>query len=106
MNLTYATRAAAAAARTRWALVALMLLAACGQKGPLMVPGHSKDTPWPMRTGSAANAPTPEAKSTGEAGKPPAGANPEGAGAHSDGSGAKPPAAGGQAPAASPAVDP
>jgi predicted small lipoprotein YifL len=26
------------------------LLAGCGQKGPLWVPGHSKDTPWPIMT--------------------------------------------------------
>ncbi|HXY22207.1 MAG TPA: lipoprotein [Burkholderiaceae bacterium] len=31
-------------------IVALLLLTACGQKGPLYLPGHSKDTPWPVRT--------------------------------------------------------
>ncbi len=25
-----------------------LLLGACGQKGPLWVPGHGKDTPWPI----------------------------------------------------------
>ncbi|HYB51968.1 MAG TPA: lipoprotein [Burkholderiaceae bacterium] len=41
--------------------LALLLLAACGQKGPLVLPGHSKDTPWPLPpnppAGSAAAAP-------------------------------------------------
>lgn len=31
-------------------IAALLLLTACGQKGPLYLPGHSKDTPWPVRT--------------------------------------------------------
>ena len=30
-------------------LLAALLLAACGQKGPLYVEGHGKDTPWPMK---------------------------------------------------------
>lgn len=41
--------------------LAAALLAACGQKGPLWVPGHSKDTPWPMKpaddTGALRKAP-------------------------------------------------
>lgn len=37
-------------ARRRPAAAVLFLLAlgGCGQKGPLYVPGHSKDTPWPF----------------------------------------------------------
>jgi predicted small lipoprotein YifL len=33
------------------------LLAACGQKGPLQMPGYGKDTPWPMRRPATAGAP-------------------------------------------------
>jgi predicted small lipoprotein YifL len=38
-------------------LLGPVLLAGCGQKGPLWMPGHSKDTPWPM--GRPATSPTP-----------------------------------------------
>jgi predicted small lipoprotein YifL len=45
---------AARAAKRNWRIAAVAalasaLLAACGQKGPLFLPGHSKDTPWPLR---------------------------------------------------------
>jgi len=30
-------------------LMGALLLAGCGQKGPLWVPGHAKNTPWPMK---------------------------------------------------------
>jgi len=32
-------------------LIPLLILGlgACGQKGPLQIPGQSKDTPWPVR---------------------------------------------------------
>jgi predicted small lipoprotein YifL len=39
------------------AILAVGLLAACGQKGPLQLPGHGKDTPWPVRTGTPAPGP-------------------------------------------------
>jgi len=35
-------------------LAALLLLSACGQKGPLYLPGHGKDTPWPVRSNPSA----------------------------------------------------
>lgn len=38
-------------ARRALAMAGLCLgaaLAGCGQKGPLYLPGHSKDTPWPL----------------------------------------------------------
>jgi predicted small lipoprotein YifL len=42
------------------------LLAACGQKGPLWVPGHPKDTPWPiMAPAKAGNPPVPADPGTG-----------------------------------------
>jgi predicted small lipoprotein YifL len=42
------------------------LLAACGQKGPLWVPGHPKDTPWPiMAPAKAGNPPVPANPGTG-----------------------------------------
>jgi len=50
--------------------VAFLLLVACGQKGPLYLPGHSKDTPWPVPTNppapSAAPGPAAAAPSTAE----------------------------------------
>ncbi|HXY22642.1 MAG TPA: lipoprotein [Burkholderiaceae bacterium] len=51
-------------------IVALALLTACGQKGPLFLPGHSKDTPWPVRTNPPAPgaAPGPGAAAPGSAG--------------------------------------
>jgi predicted small lipoprotein YifL len=44
-------------------LLAAALAGGCGQKGPLWVPGHAKNTPWPMKpAGTAADAaPTPPA---------------------------------------------
>ncbi len=60
---------AARAATRNWriaavAALAAALLAACGQKGPLFLPGHSKDTPWPLReekppANATVNAPAP-----------------------------------------------
>jgi len=43
-----------------WAVLALLatgLLGACGQKGPLWVPGHAKNTPWPMKPAGSPDAP-------------------------------------------------
>ena len=40
------------------AAAAFVLLAACGQKGPLVIPGVPKDTPWPV-TPAPAPAPAP-----------------------------------------------
>jgi predicted small lipoprotein YifL len=57
-------------------LLAALLLGACGQKGPLWVPGHSKNTPWPMKPaasgadpGAPAPAPPPAAPATPAASK-------------------------------------
>jgi predicted small lipoprotein YifL len=33
----------------------MLVLVACGQKGPLQLPGQAKDTPWPVRTSTPAN---------------------------------------------------
>jgi predicted small lipoprotein YifL len=33
----------------------LAAITACGQKGPLVLPGHSKDTPWPVRANPPAS---------------------------------------------------
>lgn len=49
-------------------IVALLLLTACGQKGPLYLPGHSKDTPWPVRTNPPATG-----AAAGQGGAAPAG---------------------------------
>ena len=72
----------AAAARRRAgalaALVAAALLVGCGQKGPLWVPGHAKNTPWPMKPAgddTATPAPADASKPAGD-GKP---AAPQGA---------------------------
>ncbi len=35
----------------------MLALAGCGQKGPLFLPGHSKDTPWPLPPSAAAPPP-------------------------------------------------
>jgi predicted small lipoprotein YifL len=41
-------------------VLAAALLAGCGQKGPLWVPGYPKNTPWPMKpAGSGDSAPAP-----------------------------------------------
>ncbi len=55
------------------ALLAAALVAGCGQKGPLWVPGHAKNTPWPMSpagTDTAAPAATAPAKPAGDAKSP------------------------------------
>ena len=63
-------------------LLAATLLAGCGQKGPLWVPGYPKNTPWPMKPAgnddkapAPAPAPTPPATTDGPGsakGTPPA----------------------------------
>jgi|GEM_PF-2423024 predicted small lipoprotein YifL len=57
MKMNHAARTIAAACKAAAILVpALTFLVACGQKGPLYLPGHSKDTPWPVRPdGASAN---------------------------------------------------
>jgi len=58
------------------ALLAAVLLAGCGQKGPLWVPGHSKNTPWPMKPSAAdSDSPTP-APAPGQSAPPAAPATP------------------------------
>ncbi len=52
-----AARSAPIARTAAWLVLAA--LAACGQKGPLYLPGHSKDTPWPTRTSEARPQPAP-----------------------------------------------
>jgi len=47
----------AALQRTAIFPLALLLLVACGQKGPLQLPGQSKDTPWPFRPSAPASPP-------------------------------------------------
>lgn len=46
-------RRAGATVALRLALLTALLLAGCGQKGPLWVPGHAKNTPWPMTPAGA-----------------------------------------------------
>ena len=61
------------------ALLSAALLAGCGQKGPLWVPGHAKNTPWPMKPAGAdtASPATPDpAKPAGD-GKTPAPQGPQ-----------------------------
>ena len=86
------------------ALFASCVLAACGQKGPLWVPGHAKDTPWPIRSDNPANANSNNAARGGGAVSAPAAAsNPATAPAVDANAGAAaagPPSAG--APAAGP----
>ena len=81
-------------------LGAALALAACGQKGPLYLPGHSKDTPWPLRSeapaaGGAAPPAAPGSAPAPKADTPPAAdpAAPAAPGA-ADGSSAAAPAAG------------
>jgi len=82
--------------RARLPLLALLLLAACGQKGPLVLPGHSKDTPWPVRPSqptAASPGASPGGANAASAGAPPAAATPmapkddEGAASGKDGAG-------------------
>jgi len=59
MKMNHAARTIAAACKTAAILVpALTFLVACGQKGPLYLPGHSKDTPWPVRPDGASTNPS------------------------------------------------
>lgn len=56
-------------------LAVTLLLGACGQKGPLYLPGHSKDTPWPLRQDSpkpaaGANAPAGGSTNAKDSGNP------------------------------------
>jgi len=65
-------------------LLAMLLLGACGQKGPLYIEGHSKDTPWPMKPAGdgpeARKAPAPgSATGSPASAPPPAAAAPQGA---------------------------
>ena len=53
--------------------VLLGLLAACGQKGPLVLPGHGKDTAWPVRPDSPPADVNPP-KDTGQSSAPAEGA--------------------------------
>ncbi|HEX7156763.1 MAG TPA: lipoprotein [Burkholderiaceae bacterium] len=41
------------------AMIVVCAAAACGQKGPLYLPGRSKDAPWPAPPGSPAQADLP-----------------------------------------------
>jgi len=50
----------------------IALLGACGQKGPLQIPGMGRDAPWPTRVPDA-SAP---AAATPQPAAPPAGGNP------------------------------
>ncbi len=54
MKVNHAARTIAAAIL----VPALIVLVACGQKGPLYLPGHSKDTPWPVRPDAASANPS------------------------------------------------
>jgi len=49
MKRNFAAVVRAAAEHRLWPpVLALLLLGACGQKGPLVLPGYGKDTPWPV----------------------------------------------------------
>ena len=46
------------------------LLAGCGQKGPLWISGHGKDTPWPMKP-AGSDPPSPASPGDGASGAAP-----------------------------------
>jgi predicted small lipoprotein YifL len=58
----------------------LGLLDACGQKGPLVLPGHAKDTPWPLPPSAAGTPAAPVTAPTPVAVPAPADTQPAGAG--------------------------
>ncbi len=79
------------------AAVVVVALAACGQKGPLYLPGHSKDTPWPVPPPLPATLRAPADPASGSAadtpanaagGSTPTPASPAGSAAAANGAGA------------------